>query len=179
MDECQDLNAAQLELALSLAGTNGRILAVGDPRQAIMGFAGADNRSYQKIVERLQAKELPLSICYRCPKSHINLVKWNFPEIPIEANETAPEGKIHKIKEKDLWETEFDGFAQVPKDSNLREDDMVICRKTAPLVSLCIKLIARGVPATVKSAQSVNKSKAIYRKLGKCPVSGTTTLMML
>jgi DNA helicase-2/ATP-dependent DNA helicase PcrA len=96
VDECQDLNAAQLELALSLAGTDGRILAVGDPRQAIMGFAGADNRSYQKIVERLQATELPLSICYRCPKSHINLVKQNFPEIPIEANQNAIEGKIEQ-----------------------------------------------------------------------------------
>ena len=40
IDECQDLNTAQLELAIALAG-EGRLLFVGDPRQAIMGFAGA------------------------------------------------------------------------------------------------------------------------------------------
>jgi len=41
IDECQDLNAAQLELAIALAGRSGRLLFVGDPRQAIFGFAGA------------------------------------------------------------------------------------------------------------------------------------------
>ena len=58
VDECQDLNQAQLTLALMLAGQTkgytrkpGRILFVGDPFQAIMGFAGADCDSYSNIVE--------------------------------------------------------------------------------------------------------------------------------
>lgn len=169
IDECQDLNAAQLELALSLASHDGRILAVGDPRQAIMGFAGADNRSYYKIVERLKAVELPLSICYRCPSSVINLVKSNFPEIPIEAGPTAPVGKIEAIAERDLWDTEFDGFAHVPKACNLTEGDMVISRKTAPLVSLCIKLIARGIAATVKGKAIGEQIKNDLEEIAKIP----------
>jgi DNA helicase-2/ATP-dependent DNA helicase PcrA len=137
VDECQDLNASQLELAIALAGESGRLLFVGDPRQAIMGFAGADNNSYHNIVERTKATELPLSTCYRCPTSHINLVKGNFPEIPIEAAKGAPKGTITQCEESDLT-------------SLLKTGDLVISRKTAPLVSLCIRLIARGIGARIK-----------------------------
>ena len=41
IDECQDLSAAQRELMLA-AAKGGRFVAVGDRRQAINGFAGAD-----------------------------------------------------------------------------------------------------------------------------------------
>ena len=137
VDEAQDLNAAQLELVMILAGSSGRILAVGDPRQAIFGFAGADNQSYQKITERTNAVELPLSICYRCPISHIELVKKIYPDIPIEPSPTATEGTITHIKNEQI-------------EGLIKAGDMVIGRKTAPLVSLCIKLISRGTKCTVK-----------------------------
>jgi DNA helicase II / ATP-dependent DNA helicase PcrA len=142
VDECQDLNAAQLELSLMLAGDNGRMLYVGDPRQAIFGFAGADNRSYQKIVERTEATELPLSLCYRCPKSHIELVNQIYPQIPIEYTPEAAPGILECIENSDLWNAEHSGRLVV--------GDMVLSRKTAPLVSLCIRLIGRGIAATVK-----------------------------
>jgi superfamily I DNA/RNA helicase len=142
VDECQDLNAAQLELSLMLAGDRGRMLYVGDPKQAIFGFSGADNRSYQNIVERTQASELPLSLCYRCPSSHIDLVNRIYPEIPIESTEDAAPGTLESIEEADLWNEEH--------PSHLVVGDMVLSRKTAPLVSLCIRLIGRGIAATVK-----------------------------
>ncbi len=141
-DECQDLNAAQLELSLMLAGNSGRMLYVGDPRQAIYGFSGADNRSYQKIVERTQATELPLSLCYRCPKSHLDLVNRIYPEIPIESTLDAAPGILECIDKSDLWDEEHPGRLVV--------GDMVLSRKTAPLVSLCIRLIGQGIAATVK-----------------------------
>jgi len=137
VDEAQDLNASQLELALALAGDKGRILAVGDKYQAIMGFAGADDRSFEKIIQRLKPIELPLSICYRCPKSHIQLVKSLFPNIAIESERDASKGEIKSISANEL-------------NQKLRAGDMVISRKTAPLVTLCIKLISQGIAATVK-----------------------------
>lgn len=141
-DECQDLNAAQLELSLMLANDKGRLLYCGDPKQAIFGFSGADNRSYQKIVERTQAKELPLSICYRCPKSHIELVNDIYPDIPIEPKEDAIAGILENIEQSDLWDEKH--------LAHLVVGDMVLSRKTAPLVSLCIRLIAQGIAAKVK-----------------------------
>lgn len=169
VDEIQDFNAAQTELTLGLAGQEGRILGVGDPRQAIMGFAGADNRSYYRILERTQATELPLSICYRCPRSHIELVKRIYPDIPIEPRADAPFGKIEAIDEKDLWDTEYDGFANVPKECNLVEGDMVLSRKTAPLVSLCIRLIAKGIAATVKGKDIGQQIKSDLEAIAELP----------
>ncbi|MDJ0510042.1 MAG: UvrD-helicase domain-containing protein [Crocosphaera sp.] len=142
VDECQDLNAAQLELSLMLAGDKGRKLYVGDPRQAIYGFAGASNRSYQNIVERTNATELPLSICYRCPKSHIDLVNSIYPEIPIQAQDNATSGVLETIDSSNLWDEDH--------SAHLRVGDMVLSRKTAPLVNLCIRLIGKGIAARVK-----------------------------
>ncbi|MEG4634098.1 3'-5' exonuclease [Microcoleus sp. AR_TQ3_B6] len=160
IDECQDLNSVQLELAISFTGNDGRLLFVGDPHQAIMGFAGADCNSYQNILDRTKAIELPLSICYRCPKSHIELVKKNFPEIPMIAKANAIEGKIEAITEADLWSD---------KSCRLATGDMVICRKTAPLVKLCIRLIARGIAATVKGRAIGELIKLDLQEIAKMP----------
>jgi DNA helicase-2/ATP-dependent DNA helicase PcrA len=159
VDECQDLNAIQLELAIALAG-QGRMLFVGDPKQAIMGFAGADCNSYQNILDRTQATELPLSICYRCPKTHVELVQKNFPEIAIEPNSIAIPGHIESITESDLWSN---------KPCRLSTGDMVICRKTAPLVRLCIRLIAKGIGATVKGKAIGELIKLDLQEISKMP----------
>jgi DNA helicase II / ATP-dependent DNA helicase PcrA len=159
VDECQDLNAVQLELAIALAG-QGRMLFVGDPNQAIMGFAGADCNSYQNILDRTKAIELPLSICYRCPKSHVELVRNNFPEIPMIATPTAIDGKIEAITEADLWSD---------KPCRLTSGDMVICRKTAPLVKLCIRLISKGIAATVKGRAIGELIKLDLQEIAKMP----------
>lgn len=134
-DECQDLSAAQLDLVLKCRARGGRMLFVGDPRQAIYGFAGADAESFHRIKEMTQATELPLSICYRCPTSHLALAREIVPE--IEARPDAPEGVIEQVPAGKLTEA-------------LREGDLVICRLTAPLISLCIRLIAQRVPARVR-----------------------------
>jgi DNA-binding transcriptional ArsR family regulator len=125
-----------------------------------MGFAGADCNSYQNILERTKSIELPLSICYRCPKSHIELVKKNFPEIPMIARANAIEGKIEAITEVDLWSD---------KPCRLATGDMVICRKTAPLVKLCIRLIARGIAATVKGRAIGELIKLDLQEIAKMP----------
>jgi superfamily I DNA/RNA helicase len=156
VDECQDLNAAQLELALILAGKTGRILAVGDPRQAIMGFAGADDESYQNIVTRTKAVELPLSTCYRCPRSHIELVNKIYPKIPIEPSPSAASGSITQIDSNDV-------------EKLIKLGDMVIGRKTAPLVSLCIRLISRKTKATVKGKDIGESLKKDLDEIAKTP----------
>lgn len=156
VDECQDLNPLQLQLVLMLAGVSGRILAVGDPRQAIMGFAGADNQSYNNIVWFTRATELPLSICYRCPRSHIALVKSIFPYIPIEAAPDAIEGIIHQIESKDI-------------EKLVKHGDIIISRKTAPLVSLCIRLISQGIKATVLGRDVGDFLKKELDQIAKLP----------
>jgi DNA helicase II / ATP-dependent DNA helicase PcrA len=43
---------------------------------------------------------------------------------------------------------------------------MVLSRKTAPLISLCIKLIARGIPATVKGKAIGDQIKEDLKAIG-------------
>lgn len=134
VDEAQDLNAAQLDFVLKCRAPGGRMLFVGDEHQAIYGFSGADSASFWTIQARTHARILPLSICYRCPSSHVRLAQEIVAE--IESAPTAPEGVVQSVDESGLA-------------AELHEGDMVLCRLTAPLVDLCIRLIQKRVPARV------------------------------
>ncbi len=134
IDEAQDLNACQLELVLMARKEGARLLFCGDPRQSLYGFAGADTESTQKIIERCEATVLPLSICYRCPTSHIGLAQQVYGG--IEASPTADPGIVQVIP------------AEIVNQS-AQAGDYIICRCTAPLVTRCMALIRAGIQATV------------------------------
>jgi DNA helicase-2/ATP-dependent DNA helicase PcrA len=134
IDEAQDLNACQLELVLMARREGARLLFCGDPRQSLYGFAGADTDSTQKIIKRCEAAVLPLSICYRCPASHISLAQQVYGG--IEASPTAQPGIIQVIPNELV-------------NQSAQAGDYIICRCTAPLVTRCMALIRNGVQATV------------------------------
>ena len=132
IDECQDLNACQRELMKkAIKPETGRFIAVGDLAQAIYGFAGSDSDSFQKLIDIPNTITLPLSVCYRCGSDIIEYVKKLMPT--IEASPSAKKGLI-----------DFD-FSY----KNIVKGDMVICRNTMPLVSLCMKYLKQGTKAYV------------------------------
>lgn len=133
IDECQDLNAAQRELFLKCVKPNtGRWIAVGDLRQAIYGFAGADAESFDKLKKLPHTVKLPLSICYRCDQNIITLAKTIVPQ--IEWREGALPGEVNRDCKKE----------------DVKDGDMILCRVTAPLVKLCMEYISKKVKAYVK-----------------------------
>lgn len=134
VDEAQDLNRVQQALAYRMIAPGGRSLWVGDSRQAIYGFAGADHRSFESIKGQLDAVELPLSVNYRCPVKVLELVRDVVPH--IEPSPTATPGKVTEVAEKDLQKTAQGG-------------DMIVCRLTAPLISECIRFIQKRQAARV------------------------------
>jgi DNA helicase-2/ATP-dependent DNA helicase PcrA len=69
MDEDQDANQARIELAARLLKRGGRFIGVGDSRQAIYGFTGAENDAIDRIVKRFNCQRLSLTVSYRCPKA--------------------------------------------------------------------------------------------------------------
>ena len=153
-DEAQDLNQAQLELVLKLRSPGGRILFFGDRSQAIQGFAGANTDSIDKILSRTRATQLPLSICYRCPKKHIEIAKAIDPR--IEAFDGNPEGEVIEIEPHEI--TKLTGIG-----------DLIVSRKTAPLVSLCLKLIASGVAARVRGRDIAAKLVGTLEEISSLP----------
>jgi hypothetical protein len=152
VDECQDISPAALELLSKSRRNGGRMLFVGDPNQSINAFAGADSESFDKIVARTQAEPLPLSVCYRCPTRVLDLARAYCPE--IEARPGAPEGVVRTAKRSEYV-------------AEAREGDLVLCRRNAPLLSMCFELIAEGVPAQVKGKDIATKLVSIVKKAAR------------
>ena len=69
IDEAQDLNAIQHVIVERMTDQKSRILALGDPYQAIYGFRGAHVDSMTRLAERFSMSVLPLSVSYRCPQA--------------------------------------------------------------------------------------------------------------
>ena len=148
VDEAQDLSTAQRELVLKSLKPNGRFVAVGDRQQAINGFAGADVDSFNTLAD-IAGNELPLSVCYRCGKKIIEKAKEIVPQ--IEAFENSPDGEV--VSQTDM--------------KDIKIGDMVLSRKSAPLVGLCLRLIAKGNAAVIKGKDISEGLKAMIKR-GNC-----------
>lgn len=133
VDEVQDLNNIQFELIKKICDDKTRVIGVGDRKQSIYGFRYVDLDSMDKFKEYYNCAEFPLSICYRCPKKHINLVRRFVPY--IEADEKANEGILEQISLDDLHRIE--------------DDACIICRTNAPLVDMVFSLIRLDKKATI------------------------------
>lgn len=66
IDEVQDTNEVQRLLLSKLLAPSGRIIAVGDPNQAIYQFRGATSDAYHQLQSQFNMTEFPLSVSYRC-----------------------------------------------------------------------------------------------------------------
>lgn len=71
IDEAQDTNGVQRALISRMLAPApyGRLIAVGDPSQAIYGFRGADATAMQDMQKEFNMAVLPLSVSYRCSQA--------------------------------------------------------------------------------------------------------------
>jgi len=145
VDEAQDLNPVQMEIIRQLKG---RVIAVGDTHQAIYGFRGADPFAVATMINIFKATKLPLSICYRCGKNIVSKAKEIVPH--IETFDGQEDGECLEIPYFQLTET-------------VKEKDYVLCRVTAPLVSLCLEFLKKGIPATVRG-RDIGEGLVIFIK---------------
>ena len=151
IDESQDLNKAQIELAMNSRTPTGRVVSVGDENQAIYGFRGADEHAIQNIVDRCSSKRLPLSVTYRCAKNIVKLAQTLVPE--LEAFEEAEDGLIDTISSNKL-------------DTMVKPGDFVLSRINAPLIRWCMAFLKAGIPANIQG-RDVGKSLEYMIKKSK------------
>lgn len=130
IDESQDLNLAQIQFVKNLVHKNGRIISVGDPKQAIYSFTGADINSFKKLAELENTISLPLSISYRCAKRIVEEAKKIFDD--IEASPNANEGEVRT------------GFIH-----EVEEGNMVLARNNAPLLEMYFYFIENDMKANI------------------------------
>lgn len=154
LDEAQDLNPCQHDFALQLAE---RYVVVGDPRQAIYGFAGADCGSFDTLAHELSAHttgctHLPLTCSFRCPRSHGELATLLVPHFTVRPD--APEGEVADLDTAQAVELMAPG-------------DLVVCRANAPLLSLAYRLIQANRPVLVRGRGIGDGLQTLVRKLGR------------
>jgi hypothetical protein len=146
VDEAQDLsplNHAMLELAKR---DDGRLIVVGDPKQAIYAFRGADSRSMARL-RRLKPDgawtDLPLTLTFRCPKIIVDRQQSHAPG--FRAAGANAQGRVLKIGVEDP----FDFKRSWSWDDVMREAKgarvAVLCRNNAPLIGLAFKLLRRRI----------------------------------
>lgn len=164
IDETQDFSRTMVELALMACAPGGRICAVGDDRQAIYGFRGADERAIPGLITKLDAKRLLLSVSYRCARAIVQLAQEVVED--IEAAPGAQDGLVESATKAQLL-------------ASARPGDFVLSRKNAPLVSLFFRFVAKGVPVKVagrdvgaRIADLVRRSRAqdvdtLIRRVGE------------
>ena len=147
IDEAQDTNRARRALVRAMLRSGGRVIAVGDPHQAIYGFTGADSDALELIKQDFNAIELPLTVSYRCPQ---NVVKFAQQWVShIQAAPTAPEGSVAAITMEDFL-----------KRNDLTAGAAVLSRTNAPNVELAFNLIRRRIPCRIEGrdiAKSITK----------------------
>lgn len=147
VDESQDMTNCQLEIAQGVC--RGRICVVGDDRQAIYGFRGADSGSIDRLKYELNAAELGLTVTYRCPQSVVRLAQ----EIvfDFECGKGMIEGKV-----LDLHTSQLVDMAG--------PSDFILSRVNAPLVSIAMKLLRSGKRTKVAGKDIGKGLIALVRK---------------
>ena len=69
IDEAQDISRARQALVRKFLTPGGQLHIIGDDRQAIYGFSGADADALPNMIEALDSVILPLTVTFRCPKA--------------------------------------------------------------------------------------------------------------
>lgn len=151
VDESQDLSILQQNFLRLLQTNDNRFIFVGDEKQAIYGFAGADTKSIENLKQNFILKELPLNICYRCPENVIKLSKSIVPSI-----EWNP-------KREDKGVVEFvDDIFKV----DLQPNDMIIGRRNRDLIEIYKKfVIDKKVSVKFKNLKLVD---SLVKEISQC-----------
>lgn len=127
VDEAQDMTATQLELFLGVIKPEGRICIVGDDRQAIYAFRGADWQSLDRLKAELKAEELGLTVTRRCAKQIVARAKILVPDYEVAPE--APEGMVSSIP-------------SIEKLVEMAElNDFILSRSNAPIARVAMGLI--------------------------------------
>ncbi len=187
VDEAQDLNNVQQEAMFMLAE---RIVVVGDDRQAIYAFRGADAQSMATLARRLAATPrglitLPLTVTRRCDPVIVELAQTIVPDYQCEpvawtayqawkaANPGAePPAEFGHICRGVKYAQ--DGTPLPHEEPTI--GSAVLCRTNAPLVSMAYALIRADVPAVILGRDFAEGLKGRIRKL--VPAGSSSALLV-
>lgn len=145
VDESQDLSVLQQRFISKLQYINSynttRYIFVGDKRQAIYKFNGADSTSIENIEKYFHTKEFPLNICYRCPVKALDLAREYVPQ--IESRQNAIEGTVTSINDSEVADL-------------ARAGDLIMARKNKDLIKVFLQILKKRKKVYFKKADFLN-----------------------
>ena len=157
VDEAQDLSPLN-HIQVSRAAA-GQLIVVGDPKQAIYAFRGADTESMGKLKKlRKQWTELPLATTFRCPRSIVarqqehapGFIAW--PSNPegrivgeLKAGPAADPAQPANPDAPPAWDWPTVAALRPAPDATVA----MLCRNNAPILSMAFKLLRRQVGVIV------------------------------
>jgi DNA helicase II / ATP-dependent DNA helicase PcrA len=127
VDEAQDLSSINHAMLEHLV--KHRLIAVGDPYQAIYGFRGAQADSMSVLAHRYNMTRLGLSVSFRCPRKVIERARSRAPHMMWP--EWAEEGHVETFQRD--WGA-----------SDIADGAAIICRNNAPLMHIALQLLKAG-----------------------------------
>lgn len=174
-DEVQDWSVMNRVMAQRTC--SGRLILVGDPRQSIYSFRGADSDSMTRLrALRTQWIDLPLSVTFRCPKVIVDRQQHHAPGFTAFHS-----NKIGEVKK----------FQRYPADGNrpqagelptipiapqtwswLQVEKLsahgtlaILCRNNAPLLKIAFKLLRQNTAVTMLGRDIGKTLVALSRKV--------------
>lgn len=164
VDESQDLSVLNaIQIRRSSAD---RLIIVGDPRQSVYLFRGADAESMQNLrTLRPEWIDLPLMETFRCPKVVVERQQHHAPDYraaPSNAEglfqQWRAEGNqpIHPYK----WT-----WPQVAELIPVGGAAAILCRNNAPLIAIAFKLLRQGIGALMLGGDIGKGLIALSRKI--------------
>lgn len=150
VDEAQDLSLLNHVLLKKIVKSS-RLIAVGDPCQAIYGFRGAHEESMELLRKQFSMKEFFLTICFRSSESVVKNARWRAPDMQWRPG--APLGSVTTLPK---WSS-----------SDLRQGDAIICRNNAPLFRAALRLLRAGLFPELSASDVTKSILGTMKKLGK------------
>ena len=151
VDEAQDLSTINHVLLQKICRFRTRLIAVGDPYQAIYGFRGADENSMAVLREAFAAKTFYLTVSFRCPQAIVENARWRAPD--MQWPDWAKPGLILR---PNMW-----------SPSDIPDGAAIICRNNAPLFTTAIRLLRAGRFPEFAGRDVLKNLVTRMRKLGK------------
>lgn len=164
-DEAQDLSPLNHHMLRQSVSEHGRFIMVGDRRQAIYAFRGADSESMNNLrALRPQWKDRQLTMTFRCPSAIVERQQQHFPG--FRAAPGNARGAFVTAEAPGAAE-EWSGWnidwikAKHPAAASIA----VLCRNNAPLMSLAFKLIRGGIGCQVLGRDIGKGLQALLKKI--------------
>ena len=148
VDEAQDLSPVNHQMLRKMC-KRGRLIAVGDPCQAIYGFRGASETSMDELRSEFKMQTFYLTGTFRCAPEIVEEATWRAPDMTSLANHP---GSVTHLNE---WTPTL-----------IPDDAAIICRNNAPLLRVAFALIRSGRYPEIVGNDVLKGLSKVIEKLG-------------